>query len=251
MSIKLLAIALLVIVAIAIAAALCIYAYNKGYSIGFEKGREKGEYDGYQTGYAKGYDAGYAIGNKSGYESGYSLGYNVGHKEGFEAGNATGFMEGKAQGIEQGSEQGYKKGYDEGYSVGYSAGLNDSMPHKYTLRDPTYSEAIAFIGWDETNLKKYIPENFEYVCIDFAIDVCKNAQARNLRCHVVELVFKNAIGAHMIVGFNTIDRGWIFIEPQNDKEVKVGKGIRYYRDNDYELPEGVTDDTIIKINIIP
>ncbi len=227
------------------------YAYGEGYSIGFGKGKEEGKYEGEQIGYEKGYKLGYAYGNKSGYEEGYNFGYNSGKEEGIIIGNKTGFIEGKELGIKEGEKQGYQKGYKEGYEFGYSKGINDSAPHKYYLRDPTYSEVINFIMWDETNLKKYNPENFEYVCIDFAIDVCKNAHAKNLKCHAVELIFKNATGAHVIVGFNTIDKGWIFIEPQDDREVKVGVGVRYYRDNGYGRPEGVIDDTIIKVNIIP
>jgi hypothetical protein len=221
--------------------------YNEGYAFGFDKGKEEGIYEGKQIGYEKGYKIGYELGNKSGYDEGYNQGYGVGKEEGFEIGNKTGFAEGN----KEGQQQGYQKGYNEGYEIGYSKGLNDSIPHKYSLRDPTYSEVLNFIKWDETNLKKYVAENFEYVCIDYSIDVCKNAQARNLKCYVVELVFKNSTGAHILVGFNTIDKGWIFIEPQDDREVKVGIGIRYYKDNNYIPPEGVIDDTIIKVNIVP
>jgi len=225
--------------------------YDEGYTFGFDNGKEEGIYEGKQIGYEKGYKIGYELGNKSGYNEGYNQGYDVGKEEGFEIGNKTGFTEGKKEGQQQGYQRGYNEGYNEGYEIGYSKGLNDSIPHKYSLRDPTYSEVLNFIKWDETNLKKYVAENFEYVCIDYSIDVCENAQARNLKCHVVELVFKNSTGAHVIVGFNTIDKGWIFIEPQDDREVKVGIGIRYYKDNNYIPPEGVIDDTIIKVNIIP
>ncbi|MEM2175466.1 MAG: hypothetical protein QXI58_07610, partial [Candidatus Micrarchaeia archaeon] len=84
-----------------------------------------------------------------------------------------------------------------------------------------------------------------------AIDVCKNAKNKSFDCHIVELIFKESEGSHVIVAFNTIDRGMIFIEPQNDREVKVGIGVRYYRDNNFRMPSNVIDDTIIKIKITP
>ncbi|MGP3668260.1 MAG: hypothetical protein ACKD6N_06990 [Candidatus Bathyarchaeota archaeon] len=35
-------------------------------------------------------------------------------------------------------------------------------------------------------------------------------------------------GTHALVVFETMDKGLVFIEPQVDREVKVGVGVRYW-----------------------
>jgi hypothetical protein len=211
--------------------------FAAGYLQGFEKGNISGFYSGETAGFQKGYDEGKAAGREEGFKLGYAEGNETGYTIGYDEGRAKGFVEGK------------NEGQQLGYALGYSTGLNDSIPHKYALRDPTYDEVIEFLARDKTDRNTYIEENFQYVCIDYAIDVCSNAQKQHLDCHVVELVFKEAEGAHVIVAFNTIDKGWVFFEPQDDRKVKVGIGVHYYKDNNYI--SDIPDDTIIKVNIIP
>lgn len=228
-----------------------IIGRNEGYKIGYEIGYE----DGNRSGFSSGKNVGY----KEGYKIGYEIGNITGYKEGYKIGEEEGYKQGKNEGYEIGNKTGYSKGYEAGlndgrkigYSEGYFAGLNDSIPHKYKLRDPTYYELIDFISKDKTDLNPYKGENFEYVCMDYSIDVCKNAKNISLDCHIVEIIFKDADGSHVIVGFNTIDRGWVFIEPQSDTIVKVAEGIRYYRDNNFAVPQNVRDDTIVRIKITP
>lgn len=220
-----------------------------GYNEGFLAGNASGFEEGNKTGFEKGFSAGKAAGYIKGRDEGFAVGREEGYRIGYSEGNETGYAAGRADGHATGHAAGKEEGIQQGYSSGYAAGLDEGIPHKYKLRDPTYSEAVEFLEADKTDRKAYIKENFEYVCIDYAIEVCRNAQEQNLDCHAVELVFREATGAHVIIAFNTIDRGWVYFEPQDDREVKVGVGVRYYRDNNYRSE--VQDDTIIKVNIIP
>ena len=136
---------------------------------------------------------------------------------------------------------GYDAGEKEGYQTGYEAGVQEGVGSGYTLRNPTYREMKRFLARDETDSNPYIDD--EYVCSDFAADVNNNAEAEGIRCALVEIKFLNGYG-HMLVAFNTVDRGLIFIEAQYDDEVEVIIGAAYSQSNNYQKPE--YDDTITR-----
>lgn len=205
--------------------------FTQGYLIGFSRGNETGYFAGYldgnNTGYSLGYRAGFRDGEQNGYEQGFSAGYRLGYSNGFESGNATGF------------NFGYKFGYEEGYLQG----VIDGAGRGFTIRDPTYDEAIRFVNIDQTDKNEYIEG--VYTCINFAADFKMNAFSAGYRCGLVYVEF--AQGAHALVCFNTTDRGLIFIEPQTDDIMRVEVGIRYWQDNGYLCP---WNDTIIRYIII-
>jgi len=120
-------------------------------------------------------------------------------------------------GYEDGLDDGYQLGYDEGYTTA----LEDVTQNGWILRDPTYSEALAFIQSDTTDQHTYTPD---YVCYDFTADF-KNAFQQGYRCGFVYIEFTNS--AHAIACFNTTDRGLIYVEPQNDEIVELTVGGTY------------------------
>jgi hypothetical protein len=83
-----------------------------------------------------------------------------------------------------------------------------------TYRQITWKELIKFIDSDHTNWKKYDPD--QYICLNFAIDLVKNARKMNLNAWVVLVSFYNEFIGHAFTGFVTTDRGIVFIEPQTD-----------------------------------
>lgn len=138
--------------------------------------------------------------------------------------------------------QGYSQGRDEGYQTGYEAG------HEFAIREPsgdsnhrnpTYQEMKEFLARDATSAKSYVED--EYVCTDFAVRVNNNAEARGIRCGVVDIFYPEGYG-HAIVAFETTDKGLKFIEPQFDEEVNIVVGKSYSQMNDYAPPP--RDDTI-------
>jgi hypothetical protein len=122
--------------------------------------------------------------------------------------------------------------------------------HGYTIKDPTYKQMMSFIREDETDKRRYIEG--EYVCENFAMDICNNAEEKGIRCAYAMIAFLE--GGHAIVAFNTIDRGLIYIEPQYDDIVNPVIGKHYYKcvitkpGHYYEKPD--YDDTIEKILVV-
>ena len=139
----------------------------------------------------------------------------------------------------QGKNQGYQTGYKSGYQAGYKPGPEQKTSDGYTLQNPTYQEMKTFIAQDPTNANTYSED--KYVCVDFAAAVNNNAEAKGIRCAVVDIFYPDGYG-HTIVVFDTTDRGLIYIEPQFDQEVKLEVGRSYSQINNFTTPP--RDDTI-------
>lgn len=210
--------------------------FNAGYNAGWEDGYYSGHSDGYSSGYVygnhTGFEAGctlgFSQGNETGYSVGYNLGYSVGYKDGYEEGEQDGYSRGYLAGFSYGNSTGYNAGYESGYEDGYVQGVVDGAGRGYTMRDPTYSEALRFMWMDQTDKHMYM-EN--YTCLNFAADFKGNALEAGYKCGFVYLKFPE--GAHALVCFNTTDRGIVFIEPQFDAIMRVEVGIRYWVDNGF------------------
>ncbi|NQT23409.1 MAG: hypothetical protein HQ579_08260 [Candidatus Omnitrophica bacterium] len=217
------------------------FGYNAAYA--------KGETAGYENGYSSGNQEGYVAGEADGYTKGRTDGYEVGEAEGFISGQQEGYTEGKADGY----QDGYSKGEPAGYDRGYSTGLDEGFGHGYTIKDPTYAEAIAFMRGDKTDQNEYIDDSF--VCSHFVREVCNNAEAEGIRCALVLLRLAEPSGSdHVIIAFNTIDQGIVYFETITDDRANPVIGKRYYQcivpepDHYYEQPS--YDDTIKEILII-
>jgi hypothetical protein len=186
------------------------------------------------------YNIAYAIGESAGYGEGYSAGQEIG----YSSGRQDGYNEGYALGGEESYNQGYDLCKAEGYEQGYDEGIEAGLGHGYTLRDPTYKQAVAFLARDKTDKNEYDEDS--YVCSHFARDVDNNAEAEGLRCAFVELRYSE--GGHSIIAFNTIDKGLVYFEPQFDDEVEVIMYRSYSHSNNYLEPS--IDDTIMDVLVI-
>lgn len=136
--------------------------------------------------------------------------------------------------------------YGEGYTNGMEAGLGGC----YTLRDPTYEEAVAFLKEDKTDENEYDCNHYE--CSHFAKDVCNNVESKGLRCAFVRIIFPRK--AHAIIAFNTIDKGLVYFDPEVDWRVEPVIGKRYCQCVDpepgYRCKKPALDDTITDILVI-
>jgi hypothetical protein len=123
----------------------------------------------------------------------------------------------------------------------------------YSLHDPTYNEVLNFIENDKTNEKNYIEDVFD--CEQFSQQVNANAENIGIRCAYVIIYFYDTDAGHGIIGFNTVDQGMVYVEPQTDEWVEnlkegndywtdclVPKGNYYYEDS--------PNDTIKEILLI-
>ena len=193
------------------------------------------------------YSIAYARGETAGYDNGYSVGHEAGYSSGKQDGYDEGYVSGEREGYDKGYISGKATGYADGYEEGYDEGVEASLGHGYTLRDPTYTEAVAFLKADKTNENKYIEDG--YVCSHFARDISNNAEAEGLRCAIVVIRFLDVVGGdHLVIAFETIDKGLVYFEPQFDDEVQVTLGKSFSQMNSYQ--ESSFDDTIMDIVVI-
>jgi hypothetical protein len=88
----------------------------------------------------------------------------------------------------------------------------------YTQHDPTYLEVVRFIQKDTTDLFTYNETYFN--CMYFAQYVDINVERQGIRCALVVLYFNGTDAGHAIVGFNTSDKGMVYVEPQSDEWVQ-------------------------------
>jgi hypothetical protein len=149
------------------------------------------------------------------------------------------------QGYNKGEEEGYQAGYKSGFDAGYKPATEQETSTGYALRNPTYQEMKVFLAQDNTDSKTYTED--EYVCVDFSAAVNNNAEAKGIRCAMVDIFHPEGFG-HTIVAFETIDRGLIFIEPQFDREVELVVGKSYAQINNFT--PAPRDDTIERFIII-
>ena len=200
----------------------------------------------------------YSQGEASGYIDGYNQGYTIGQEGGYSSGETEGYQQGETEGRQLGEQEGYDEGYlagktegyEEGIEIGYEEGVAAALGHGYTLKDPTYKQAINFLKEDDTDESEFVEDT--YICSHFARDVCNNAEAEDLRCAYVGLIYPE--GGHAIIAFHTIDEGLVFFDPQSDERTTPIVGKRYYEciepKSGYYYEEPSHDDTIMDILVI-
>jgi hypothetical protein len=159
----------------------------------------------------------------------------LGYVRGYQKGNAGSYTEAYSQG----KDEGYQAGYQSGYQAGYKPSSEQKTSDGYILHNPTYQEMKTFVAQDSTNTNTYMED--KYVCVDFAAAVNNNAEAKGIRCAVVDIFYPDGYG-HTVVAFDTTDRGLIYIEPQFDQEVKLVVGRSYSQLNNFTAAP--RDDTI-------
>jgi len=147
----------------------------------------------------------YERGNTSGYASGTITGYAEGKEEGY----VEGYVEGNETGYILGLETGERQGYSEGVEVG---ARGDYEGWGCFVKDPTYDEVKSFVRKDTTDRLRFARAH------DFSATFKNNAYESGYRCFYVWIYFRD--GTHAIVGFNTTDRGIVYVDPQTDEFVK-------------------------------
>ena len=227
----------------------------KVYSMGFDGGEKAGYDTGYSFGETKGYQSGQEVGYLEGYQTGTDDGMvegkTIGYADGYDEGEQDGYQSGYTSGVTAGTQQGYQNGYSEGQTAGYDTGLTAGFGHGYNIKDPTFAEVQDFLTKDMTDERPYIDPT--YVCSHFSRDVCNNAEAAGIRCAVVELRYSSGNG-HLIIAFNTIDKGMVYFESQTDEQATPAIGLKYYTTiipkPGYFYPSPPQDDTIQDMVVI-
>jgi hypothetical protein len=165
----------------------------------------------------------------------------LGYVRGYQKGNTGSYTEAYSQG----KDEGYQSGYQSGLQAGYTPSPEQKTSNVYTLQNPTYQEMKTFLAQDPTNTNTYVEDT--YVCVDFAAAVTNNAEAKGIRCAVVDIFYPDGYG-HTIIAFDTTDKGLIYIEPQFDQEVKLVVGRSYSQVNNFTTAP--RDDTIKRYLVV-
>jgi predicted nucleic acid-binding Zn-ribbon protein len=125
--------------------------------------------------------------------------------------------------------------------------LQSQLLSSNILADPTYASMQSFIASDKTNQNIYNANT--YNCVNFSADVIANAAKQHIRCAFINIDFPGTTG-HAIVGFNTTDKGMVYIEPQSDGIVNLKVGGRYYQEevppSGYYYVAPSYDDTVAR-----
>jgi len=141
--------------------------------------------------------------------------------------------------ITDAGERGFSEGYAQGYVAGY--GFEEEISADYLVRNPTYDQVQEILAEDETHCAYEINNYAETKGIRAALVTVSTVQIRDIKLMRPWSV--------ILVAFETVDKGLIFIEPGSHKEVKVEIGKRFSELNRwFRLLPG--DDTITKITIV-
>ncbi len=129
--------------------------------------------------------------------------------------------------------------------------LKSQLPTGYFVADPTYADVLDFIASDLTDKNAILaPMDAQW---DICNDVINNAANQHIRC---AFVFINKVSGTTwgIIGFNTTDKGMVYIEPRTDELVELRAGERFYLQIipkpgiHYARPD--YDDTVLRFKII-
>jgi len=164
------------------------------------------------------------------HERGLGEGHNQGYLEGLREGNKVGYQEG--------SKIGYKKGNEGDYDSDNETGF-------YFVYNPTYDEVQKILVEREQT-----PTEGKN---DSAKEIHNYAEANGIRSGYIRAPIarqarEGMVYVYELVAFETVDRGFIVIEPWSYTEVKIEVGKRYSELNG--LPPRSYDDTVTKITIV-
>lgn len=160
-----------------------------------------------------------------------------------DAAQERGYEEGYAQGYETGFNMGSETGYQEGSKAALmeAGGIDTNLVNPdtyYFLYNPTYEEmraALDDIGMNPANtILNYAKEN--------------GIRAAYVRVPIAREAGPGRIFLFHLVGFETVDRGFIIVEPHSHREVKVKVGRSYSGLNGFPISN--YDDTITKVTVV-
>jgi len=87
--------------------------------------------------------------------------------------------------------------------------------------DPVYGQLISFLADDPTEAGVYGPG---HECSSFAVELHDSAEQCYIKAHIVRVVLSNS-SVHMIVGFNTTDRGMIYVDDTGLTQEDIDRNI--------------------------
>lgn len=157
--------------------------------------------------------------------------YAEGFEEGQEQGYTIGLQDGGTTGYQEGSRMGYEESgsgrFDDGYQDGY-----------YFAYNPAYDQLPEILAEASENSAKGIHNYAE----------ANGVRVAYVRAQLARPAPEGIVYVIQLVAFETVDNGFVILEPWSGREVKVEVGFSYSQLN--ELPARPYDDTITKISVV-
>ena len=97
------------------------------------------------------------------------------------------------------------------------------LPPPYNTENQTFDDVIAFIKSDDTNT---IPYGEGFNCVDSVYRVFLNARWQGIAAVPIAIQYEEPPG-HMVIGFPTVDKGFVFFETENDQRIYPIVGQNY------------------------
>ena len=154
-----------------------------------------------------------------------------------------GYTEGYSEGYQEGTLKGNEAGYQSGSKLGYVAagGADAGSVNEtgyYFLYNPTYDEVMSTLAANELDTARQI--------LDYA--KTNGIRAAYVRVPIARPATEGRIYLYQLVAFETVDKGFLIIEPASHREVKVEVGKSYSVLNGF--PASPDDDTITKVTVV-
>ncbi len=163
--------------------------------------------------------------------------------EDLETANAKGLEEGYDDGYDNGLIEGSIAGYQEGSKLGYRTSSRETkddeeMQNIFFIYNPTSKEVQKILDSGDLDTVQEV--------IDYS--VINGIRSAYVRCQSIPNEPNDKNYLYEFVGFETVDRGFVVIDPEIHREVSVEMGESYSELNNLEPPSH--DDTIGKITIV-
>ncbi|MFC1920282.1 hypothetical protein ACFLYQ_00990 [Chloroflexota bacterium] len=156
-----------------------------------------------------------------------------------ESGLDEGYYDGYEKGLIEGSIAGYQDGSKLGYQTSsFASADSEDRQDYFFIYNPTYMEVQEILNQDELSSAQEV--------IDYS--VINGIRAAYVRCQTIPNEPKGRIYLYEFVGFETVDKGFIVIDPELHLEIQVEQGKSYSTLNN--LPAASHDDTMDKVTIV-
>jgi hypothetical protein len=97
------------------------------------------------------------------------------------------------------------------------------LPPEVHSEEQTYEQVIDFVQSDDTDK---IPYGVGFNCVDATFRIWRNAVWQGITAYPIVIQY-NESPEHMVIAFPTNDRGDVFIETQNDLQIRLRVGQNY------------------------
>lgn len=97
------------------------------------------------------------------------------------------------------------------------------LPPKMDSQGQTYEQVIDFVRSDDTDETQY---GIGFNCVDATFKIWRNATWEGIEAYPIVIQYGESPG-HMVIAFPTKDGGSVFIEPQNDLQIRLRVGQNY------------------------